>query len=91
MDRLGVDTTTIRYEDFVAAPTETLDHVFSFAGVDQTAEEILEAQEPLILEPGHSVSGNPRRLERKAVEIRADEAWRSGFDPKMSKLSLIHI
>ena len=86
MDRLGVETTTIRYEDFVRAPTETLDHIFSFAGVDPTAEEILESVEPLILDPGHSVSGNPRRLERKAIEIRADESWRSGFDPEMSKV-----
>lgn len=86
MDRLGVETTTIRYEDFVAAPAETLDQIFSFAGTETIADEILESSEPLILEPGHSVAGNPRRLERKPVKIRADETWRDGLDPKMSKV-----
>jgi len=86
MDRLGVDTATVRYEDFVADPTGTLNQVFSFAGVEPNAEAILETEDPLILEPGHSVSGNPRRLERKPVEIKADESWRSSLDPQMSKI-----
>ena len=86
MNRLGVDTATVRYEDFVADPTGTLNQVFSFAGVEPNAEAILETEDPLILEPGHSVSGNPRRLERKPVEIKADESWRSSLDPQMSKI-----
>ena len=86
MDRLGVDISTIRYEDFVAAPTATLNQVFSFAGVEPTAEEILDTEKPVLLTPGHSVAGNPRRLERKPVEIRADESWRSALDPEMSKV-----
>lgn len=86
MDRLGVATSTIRYEDFVAAPTETLNQLFSFAGVEPMAAEILDTDDPVLLTPGHSVSGNPRRLERKPVEIKADEGWRSALDPQMSKV-----
>jgi len=74
---------TIRYEDFVARPSETLDQIFVFAGVDESADDILGTDEPLVLEPGHSVAGNPRRLDRRPVNIRADEAWRDGLDPKM--------
>lgn len=86
MDRLGVETTTIRYEDFVEDPTETLNQVFAFAGLEPTAEEILNTEDPVILESGHSVSGNPRRLERKPVQIKADDGWRNSLDPKMSKV-----
>ncbi len=85
MDRLGVPTTTIRYEDFVAAPAETLDQVFEFAGVEPTGDELF-GDEPLMLGEGHSVSGNPRRLDRRPVELRADEKWRQDLDPKMRSL-----
>jgi len=85
MDRLGVPTTTIRYEDFVSDPSATLDQIFDFAGVDPMGTELLGA-EPLILGEGHSVSGNPRRLDRRPVELRADEKWRTDLDPKMRSL-----
>lgn len=86
MDRLGVATTTIRYEDFVESPVEMLDQILAFAGLESTARNILSTDTPLVLEPGHSVAGNPRRLERKPVEIRSDEGWRTALDPKMSKI-----
>ena len=86
MDRLGVPTVTIRYEDFVAQPAETLDQMFAFSGVDQIGEQLLGGDNPLVLGEGHSVSGNPRRLDRRPVELRADESWRSEFDPKMRRL-----
>ncbi len=86
MDRLGVPVSTIRYEDFVAHPSETLDQIFTFAGLDESATAILDTDEPVVLEPGHSVAGNPRRLDRRPVNIRADEAWRDGLDPKMKDI-----
>ncbi len=86
MDRLGVPTTTVRYEDFVANPVQMLDQIFSFVGLEASAAELLEGEEPLVLEPGHSVSGNPRRLERKPVEFKADEQWRTDLDPKFASL-----
>ncbi len=86
MDRLGVRSVTIRYEDFVADPTGTLNDIFAFAGVDELASDLLDGDSPLILGEGHSVAGNPRRLDRKPVKIRADEAWRGDLDPKMRDL-----
>ena len=86
MDRLGVETTTLRYEDFVESPVEMLNQVLTFAGLEPTAESILGTDEPVVLEPGHSVAGNPRRLDRRPVEIRKDEGWRTALDPKMSKI-----
>jgi UDP-N-acetylglucosamine transferase subunit ALG13 len=86
MDRLGVPVATIRYEDFVRQPAETLDQVFSFAGVEQMGQELFESEEPLVLGEAHSVSGNPRRLDRRPVELHADEKWRTDFDPKMRSL-----
>ena len=83
MDRLGVSVTTIRYEDFVAQPSETLDQIFAFAGLEPFADAIFGQDEAPVLTPGHSVAGNPRRLNRRPVNIRADEEWRSALDPKM--------
>ncbi len=86
MDRLGVPTSTVRYEDFVADPAGTIDQIFEFAGVEPIGEQLFNSGEPLILGEGHSVSGNPRRLDRRPVELRADEQWRSDLDPKMRDL-----
>lgn len=86
MDRLGVPTATIRYEDFVAAPAATLDQIFAFSGVEQTGEKMFGTTEPLVLGEGHSVSGNPRRLDRGPVQLSADDSWRTDFDPKMRRL-----
>ena len=85
MDRLGVPTTTVRYEDFVANPAGTLNQIFSFAGADEIGAELFDG-EPLVLDEGHSVSGNPRRLDRRPVELRADDKWRTDLDPKMRGL-----
>ena len=85
MDRLGVPTTMVRYEDFVAAPAQTIDQILDFAGLAPMASELF-GDEPLMLQDGHSVSGNPRRLEKKPVEIRVDEQWRRDLSPKMRSL-----
>lgn len=86
MDRLGVPTATIRYEDFVEAPAATLDQIFAFSGVEETGEKMFGTAEPLVLGEGHSVSGNPRRLDRGPVKLSADDSWRTDFDPKMRRL-----
>ena len=86
LDRLGVPTTMIRYEDFVADPQASLDQIFDFAGLEPGAEDIFAGDEPLILQGGHSVAGNPRRLDPKPVELRVDEQWRTDLDPKMRSL-----
>jgi len=86
MDRLGVPIATIRYEDFVRDPAETLDQVFAFANVEQMGQDLFENDGPLVLGEGHSVSGNPRRLDRRPVELHADEKWRTEFDPQMRSL-----
>ena len=86
MDRLGVPTTTLRYEDFVKSPAETLDQIFEFANVEKTGAQIVSEGGPTLEETGHSVAGNPRRFQSGPVEIRADEAWRTKFDPKMAEI-----
>ena len=86
MDRLGVPVSTIRYEDFVADPHGALDHLFDFAGVDPISRELFEVSAPLVLGEGHSVAGNPRRLERAPVAIRGDDEWLTQFDPRLRAL-----
>ena len=72
---------TVRYEDFVDDPEAALDLIFEFAGVERRADRIF-GPGPLFLQGGHSVSGNPRRLDRKPVELRIDDGWERALDPR---------
>lgn len=86
MDRLGVPVSTIRYEDFVDDPQGALDHIFGFAGVDPIADSVIDLTEPFVLGQGHSVAGNPRRLDRAPVGLTRDDAWRTQLDPRLRSL-----
>ncbi len=86
MERLGVPVSTVRYEDFVADPAGALDHIFEFAGVEPVADRQLDGSRSLQSSEGHSVSGNPRRLDRGPIRVRVDEEWREQLDPRMGRL-----
>lgn len=77
MSRLGIATTTVRYEDFVAEPRSTVARTLAFAGL-QVADEDLDhvASGHIRLGPGHLVAGNPMRFRIGEIELAADDAWR---------------
>jgi hypothetical protein len=65
----------VRYEDFVADPRGTVDHLVRLVGesgtVPFTADRVVE------IRPQHAASGNPVRLQRGPVELREDDEWRT--------------
>jgi hypothetical protein len=71
--------TIVRYEDFAVAPWETIRAVRSRLGLAATAPEhdgnIVE------LAVDHTLSGNPNRFDRGAVQIRPDHEWRHSMRP----------
>ncbi|MDH4169470.1 MAG: sulfotransferase [Acidimicrobiia bacterium] len=72
---LGVPVVTVRYEDLIAHPDQTLRRVLRFADLDAGALDFIE-RDTIDLQPVHSVAGNPSRFQKGKVALRLDEAWR---------------
>lgn len=82
LQRSGVPTLAVRYEDFVAAPGPELERMLAFLGVtvpggldfvDGTTVELAE---------DHSVWGNPMRMRVGREQLRLDEQWRTELSPQ---------
>jgi hypothetical protein len=83
LPRRGVPVLRLRYEDFVAAPEQTMRQATRFAG--------LAGDPPLtflgsdgqsrcaLLGTAHTASGNPMRFATGEVPIRSDERWRAAM------------
>ncbi|MEU8237426.1 sulfotransferase [Actinoplanes missouriensis] len=66
----------LRYEDFAAAPREGIERLLEFTGVDVRNSPFLD-DTTVLLEPNHTVSGNPSRFRTGEVALRPDERWRA--------------
>ncbi|MDL4771037.1 MULTISPECIES: sulfotransferase [Thermomonosporaceae] len=63
----------LRYEDFAARPRDELRRVMERAGLD--GDPPVGADGVADLGVNHTVTGNPDRLHRGPVRVRADDAW----------------
>jgi hypothetical protein len=83
----GVPTRLVHYEDFVAAPRETLAGIVRFLGAEPTEADLAFVGESSVELPrDHSVAGNPMRFRSGPEQLRLDEAWRTELDPKARRL-----
>lgn len=64
----------IRYEDLAADPQATLRSLGEWLGIDD-ADRAFVDDRTVQLGEAHLVGGNPRRLDRGDIVIRADEEW----------------
>lgn len=64
----------LRYEDFVAAPGESVDRVRAWLG--EPGPSPVGADGTVELGGNHAVAGNPVRFTTGPVAIRADDEWR---------------
>ena len=67
---------SIRYEDFVAAPEATVADIYRLVGEPEltaafTAPDVVDVPR------SHSVSGNPVRFRNGPLRLVTDEAWRT--------------
>jgi Sulfotransferase family len=75
--RLGVPTTTLRYEDLLADPRGTIATIAGEVGVRADDEALAFLRDDEVqLEADHSVAGNPMRFETGTLHLRRDDAWR---------------
>ncbi len=68
----------LRYEDFVASPQDVTELIYSWVGLPGTHAPFT-APDQVQLRLSHNVSGNPVRFQQGTVELKADDAWRSGL------------
>jgi sulfotransferase family protein len=77
----------IRYEDFVAAPRQTLRSLAAFADLEVAPHELSYlADDHVELGTIHSASGNPMRFTTGRTPLRRDDAWRTGLPPNQRRL-----
>lgn len=74
LERRGVPTRRVRYEDFTADPRAEFARIAAFIG--RPGGSPFAAEETARLSDTHAVSGNPMRSASGETPIRADEAWR---------------
>jgi hypothetical protein len=76
----------VRYEDFVADPGATVAKILTPHGWVDEESATAEASQ-VILEPSHTVAGNPMRFKTGPLDIRLDDEWRQAM-PRRDRLSV---
>lgn len=66
--------TRLRYEDLVSDPRGSLIRVLDLMGLGDGDLPFLKGN-TVQLRPGHSVSGNPVRMQHGQIQVRADVEW----------------
>ena len=91
LERLGVPTLRVRYEDLVTEPHHWLTRMQAFAlpsggpAPASTTFPFLSGRTVALAE-AHTIAGNPMRFDRGSVELRPDDAWRAGLSPRDRRL-----
>jgi hypothetical protein len=68
----------VRYEDFVMNPGETLARIMApYDWIDREQAPVTGRR--VVLEPSHSVAGNPMRFKNGPLDIALDDEWRSAM------------
>ncbi|HKT03872.1 MAG TPA: sulfotransferase [Rugosimonospora sp.] len=70
----------LRYEDFTAAPRETVSRVARLSGAAPAASPFLDGCTVQVGD-SHAIAGNPARYRTGALVIREDGRWRRGQHP----------
>lgn len=79
----GVRYMRLRYEDFVAAPSDTLTLIARFTG--KSADD-QGSSESLLIPPSHTISGNPGRLDRTRSRMISHPSRPDSLEPSLKKL-----
>jgi hypothetical protein len=82
LGRLGVPGLMMRYEEVVASPRREIERATALVG-EKIGDNSLDFLNGRQVELGvhHTISGNPMRFQRGAIELALDEEWRSRLSP----------
>lgn len=70
---------TLRYEDFLERPIQTIGELAGFIGAEANPSPTFLDERTVSLGSAHQISGNPTRLRTGRTELREDDAWRSAL------------
>lgn len=73
--RGGGSSLRLRYEDFVAAPQQSVRQILSLVD-EHPARLPFVSSHTMRLSPNHTVGGNPSRFRTGAIKLQPDEVWR---------------
>jgi hypothetical protein len=76
----------LKYEDFVAAPRETIEAVAAWAGLETGGPLPVSDDGSITLTETHTVSGNPMRFQTGNLPIVRHEEWRNELAPSQRRL-----
>jgi len=75
----------LRYEDFVADPAVSLSKVLApYEWADNNLARVDDLE--MVLEPSHTVSGNPMRFKSGKLKLELDNEWRRAMRPRDRRL-----
>jgi hypothetical protein len=79
----------LRYEDFVANPRIVVEGVLSMTGTDPADGPFID-DHTVLLNPNHTIAGNPTRFRTGAIALRLDERWRDDqqLAPRLTSTAL---
>jgi hypothetical protein len=84
-DRLFESSPLVRYEDFVAAPDDVANVLLTAAGLE--AQSLGPTRDGAVaFGPNHILGGNPDKLERGDIRIRAPSDWSETLPPRARAL-----
>ncbi|MFV2196591.1 sulfotransferase family protein [Nocardiopsis sp. LOL_012] len=83
LERRGLPTLRVRYEDFVADPAAEFARIAAFAGHGDSPPDL---ESGLGAAATHAVSGNPMRFAGGPLGVRPDHGWRTSLAPWRRRL-----
>lgn len=77
-----VPTLTMRYEDFLGDPAESMTRIGRLVDIDDDQLDLsfLDGDTVRLSTPMHSVAGNPLRFGSSELTLRLDDAWRTKLE-----------
>lgn len=82
----GTPSHRLRYEDFVRAPTATVQDIWRALNLPGSYDIDLSPVDGVVLERSHSIGGNRMRFRPGPLVIRADEAWRDAMPIRQQRI-----
>jgi len=70
----------VKYEDLILFPKRTVQKIFKFLGVSDISHRLFIDEKRVILNRGHTVSGNPIRFQEGEILLELDEEWKERLD-----------
>jgi hypothetical protein len=87
ISKLGVPRAFLRYESLVAQPRDEMERILKELALPSSPEDLgFISNGSVMLGTGHTVMGNPVRMQDGPLPLRLDDQWRTGLDPRQRRM-----